>query len=116
MSRPIGLTGTNGLYGSDEWWANIKSGKIPTECIDGKIVKIVEDGQDKSGVPNTVVIRCNDGVERKSPIYLLNNNDAAQFVSGRRLRIVNALEVLKSKEFSLRSDGYHPVTLEIFIE
>ena len=37
-TRPrFGLKGVYGLFGSDEWWGNLKAGRIPTVIYEGEI-------------------------------------------------------------------------------
>ena len=42
-SKPGGLKGEHGLYGSDEWWHNIENGLIETEVFEGTIYKVLID-------------------------------------------------------------------------
>jgi hypothetical protein len=39
-TEDFGIEPTHGLLGSDEWWANIASGKLPTVTISGVISKV----------------------------------------------------------------------------
>lgn len=40
----FGIEPTHGMFGSDEWWGNIESGKLSTETVQGKITKVYMAG------------------------------------------------------------------------
>ena len=45
INRPdAGFVPENGLFGSEDWWASIQSGKLPVHTISGKITKVYMSG------------------------------------------------------------------------
>src|SRR5262249_45011523 len=45
--RPrMGLKGTHGLFGSEEWWSNIHTGRMRTKTVRGTIEELYFAGQD----------------------------------------------------------------------
>ncbi|SCC25333.1 hypothetical protein GA0061080_105623, partial [Gilliamella intestini] len=57
----MGLKGTNGLFGTKEWWNSIEQGRIPLLFISGIIKKAYVAGQDPSNFNNTVDLLLEDG-------------------------------------------------------
>lgn len=41
----LALRTDNGLFGSSQWWAAIRKGTVPTERIEGMIVKLYKQGE-----------------------------------------------------------------------
>ena len=41
----LALCTDNGLFGSSQWWAAIRKGTVPTERIEGTIVKLYKQGE-----------------------------------------------------------------------
>ncbi len=41
----FGLEPNHGLFGSDEWWSNIRSGNLPTHHLAGTITKVYRGSQ-----------------------------------------------------------------------
>ena len=113
--KNTGLAGKYGLYGSDVWWESIKSGRMPIEAIEGVIVRAFEEGQDNTGELNAIHLRSTSGEVVTEPIYVNRLDDIRLFQPGARIKIVKVLETLKDPSLSLRDDGLHPITLEIFI-
>ena len=97
-SRPLlGLKGTNGLFGSDEWWMNIRSGRIPTRVVEGVIHDMAFAGQDArwGDEVNELSLRLPDGSFLSESIYTNDTKDRALFKPGAEIRIVYALDELK---------------------
>ncbi len=91
----LGLRGTYGLFGSPEWWANIRDGKMPLLYQIGVVRRAYVAGQDKSAPNNTIDIELDDGSLSTSGIYVNNKVDVELFQLGRRVGIVYALDELK---------------------
>ncbi|WP_230943748.1 hypothetical protein [Burkholderia anthina] len=91
----MGLRGTYGLFGSPEWWANIRDGKVPLLYQIGVVQRVYVAGQDKNVPNNTIDIRLDDGSLCTSGIYVNNKVDVELFQPGRRVGIVYALDELK---------------------
>ena len=61
-ARPLlGLKGDHGLYGSDEWWENIRAGLIRSETRNGVIQRLYRAGMDSGPKPNSFEMICDDG-------------------------------------------------------
>ncbi|KCZ83601.1 hypothetical protein HAD_13404 [Hyphomonas adhaerens MHS-3] len=49
-ARPgFGLKGVYGLFGSDEWWGNLKTGRMPTVIYEGEIESLQFEGMHNEG-------------------------------------------------------------------
>jgi hypothetical protein len=95
--RPnVGLRGTYGLFGSDDWWHSIRTGRMPLLRLSGTVERVYASGQDQVDM-NTVDIRLSDGSERSVGIYVNDSNDLPLFQVGRKIAIVYALDELKQQ-------------------
>jgi len=114
-SRPhIGLKGSLGLFGSEEWWANIKAGVIPRKKLSGVINRVYVTGQDRSDLPNTFDLLSGDGQLRMEGIYVNSPEDVALYQVGRRVEVVYVMDELKMP----LSDGgknYSEIVVEVSI-
>lgn len=109
-SRPfMGLKGTFGLYGSEEWWNSIKNGRIKSYIITGKICRLYEAGQDNEGEINSFTLISDSKKLWDEGIYLNNSNDISLFKIGKRVKILYILNELKS-------GGYLESVLEMVVE
>lgn len=95
--RPsLGLKGSNGLYGSQEWWDSIEQGRIPLKYISGKIIKTYVVGQDPSPVDNGFTLLLKDGSTYKGGIYdYTKKADKKLFKIGATVEMVYVLDELK---------------------
>ncbi|WP_440467008.1 hypothetical protein ACKI1H_28010 [Pseudomonas sp. YH-1] len=92
FSRPMGLKGTHGLFGSSEWWSSIEQRKIPLFLVSGVICRTYVAGQDGSEVNNGIEILLDDGSVRDVGIYINDKADMPLFQIGCRVEIVYALD------------------------
>jgi hypothetical protein len=82
----MGLRGVHGLFGSPEWWASIREGKMPLLFLAGVIQRAYVAGQDEREKNNTIDLKLDDGSERVVGIYVDNTEDADLFLPGQRER------------------------------
>lgn len=40
----FGIEPTHGMFGTDEWWQNIESGRLPIQTLKGRITKVYMGG------------------------------------------------------------------------
>jgi hypothetical protein len=45
----FGIEPTHGMFGSDEWWQNIESGRLALHTLKGKITKVYMSGMGPTG-------------------------------------------------------------------
>lgn len=113
-ARPtMGLKGTCGLFGSEDWWRNVDSGKLAAKRVAGVIVDAYVAGQDLTENINTVDVEGEDGAVRSVGIYVNNPLDVSLFKVGADVEIVYVLDELKSS-----IDGraeYLEIALEMFV-
>ena len=93
----MGLKGSNGLFGSQEWWNSIYSRKMPLLFISGVITNVYEAGQDRQNINNTIELRLADGSITHAGIYTNDKNDIELFKAGHKAEIVYALDELKQQ-------------------
>ncbi|OZG69972.1 hypothetical protein BTA51_28460 [Hahella sp. CCB-MM4] len=96
-SKPsMGLSGRNGLYGTDEWWENIEKSVIPTKKVSGTIEELYVAGME-AGEVNEFKFVCDDDWSSKSEsIYFNNEEDKELFIPGSRVEMLYVLEELKN--------------------
>ncbi len=80
-----GLKGHYGLYGSDEWWENIRKNNLKSQIIEGIIVDVYIDGQ--SDKINAFTLQMQNGYLWNEAIMLLDDNDLKLFEKGHYVRI-----------------------------
>lgn len=115
-SKPLmGLKGSHGLFGSDEWWKNIENGVIPTSLVSGVIKRAYVAGQDSSEINDTIDIISDEGNEISVGIYTNNPEDVALFQPGHTVRVIYAFDELKRQPASDGSVNYSKVALEMTI-
>ncbi|HDR9201845.1 TPA: hypothetical protein QDB48_003171 [Burkholderia vietnamiensis] len=116
-ARPrMGLRGTYGLFGSTEWWASIREGRMPLLYQIGVIRRAFVAGQDENGPNNTIEIQLDDGALCASGIYVNNKIDAELFQPGRRVGIVYALDELKQQPAADGGVNQSKIALEMVVE
>lgn len=71
----IGLSGKYGLFATEIWWENIKSGNILSSVKKGRIVKLYYSGQDNEDKYNSMDLLLEDGTIWSESIYLNNDDD-----------------------------------------
>jgi hypothetical protein len=95
----MGLKGNHGLFGSDEWWESIRSGRIKTVCHSGVIERTYFAGQDSrlGSQVNSFSLRTANGSLIDQSIYAKRKNDRNLFVCGATVVMLSALDELKSQ-------------------
>lgn len=111
----MGLRGSHGLFGSDDWWNNIRQGKMPLLFLSGIIKRAYIAGQDESGLNNTIDLMLDDGSMRSVGIYVNNKDDIKFFGVGCRAAIVYALDELKQQPAMDGGVNYSKVALEMAV-
>lgn len=99
-SRPsMGLRGRFGLFGSSEWWASIRSGRLKTKTYSGVIERTYFAGQDSrwGDQVNSFRLRLDDGSLVDESIYALAKADKKLFVPGARVTMVYVLDEMKAQ-------------------
>ena len=91
-----GLKGTNGLYGSDEWWRNIESGVILTGTAVGTVLDIGAAGFPEEKRPKTEMhVRLVDGTDEGWTMRADDPQDISLYKVGGEVMIFYALDELK---------------------
>lgn len=115
-SKPyIGLKGSRGLFGSDEWWQKIFHGQMPLLFISGIVQRAYIAGQDTHGFNNTVDVILDDGSQRSVGIYVIDRADVCLFRKGHRASIVYALDELKKQPATDGGVNYSKIALEMAV-
>ncbi|OCG39518.1 hypothetical protein A9G29_08880 [Gilliamella sp. Fer2-1] len=115
-SKPyMGLNGTNGLFGTKEWWNSIEQGRIPLLFISGIIKKAYVAGQDPSNFNNTVDLLLEDGTIQSVGIYANKKKDSKLFKIGYSASIVYALDELKPQAALNFGQKYNQIALEMAV-
>jgi hypothetical protein len=110
----LGLKGNHGLFGSSDWWQNIRNGVIPTKRLTGVIQRVYVSGQDASDQPNTFDMTSNDGNVYAEGIYVNSPDDAIRFKSGCTVDVFYAFDELKSP-LPNGEANFSKIVLEMFI-
>lgn len=113
----MGLAPVHGLFGSEEWWDNIRSGKITTFCTTGIIEKLEFSGQDSrwGDSTNAFTFRQDDGVTSLESIYAQDKQDRKLFCVGARVSCWYALLELKSQPAPDGGVNYARTLLEMAV-
>lgn len=115
-SRPMmGLKGTNGLFGSSEWWNSIEQRRICLLFISGTIKHAYVAGQDPSPFNNTIDLLLDDGSIQQIGIYVNNDQDANLFKVGHVASIVYALDEMKAQPDVNGGVNYSRTALEMAV-
>ena len=94
-TRPnFGLKGAYGLFASDEWWTNLKSGTIPTICYEGIISSVQFEGMHNDG--RAFTLRLDKGGEYTYSCVANHAADMSAYQTGRKARITTYTEPMKS--------------------
>ncbi|WP_199236504.1 hypothetical protein [Ramlibacter sp. WS9] len=114
-SRPyMGLKGTHGLFGSEEWWKSVERGLIQKWRVSGIIRRAFVAGQDPEEPINAVDIQLESGEMVTEGIYATDSRDQALFAVGHQMDIVYVLDELKAP---VRGDGrsHADIPLEVSV-
>ena len=116
-SRPLmGLKGTYGLYGSQEWWDNIERKIIPLRFISGIIKRTYVAGQDPSPIDNCFSMILDNGSLHEEGIEdFIRKEDKKLFRIGSRVEIVYALDEMKEQPAPDGGVNYADVILEVAV-
>ena len=116
-SRPSqGLKGVNGLFGSTQWWENIRSGKVPKKHVSGVVEKVYVSGMDSDSEPNTFDLLIDDDFSTVTEsIYVDCEPDSELFKVGARVEILYLLEELKARSRLSDEIEYSKVVLEMAV-
>lgn len=115
-SRPyVGLNGTYGLFGTQEWWDSINRGKMPLLFLSGIIKRAYVTGQDPSDFNNTIDLLLDDGTIQSIGIYTNQEEDSDFFKEGHITSIVYALDELKPEAMLNFGQKYNQIALEMAV-
>jgi len=111
---------TYGLFGSDEWWENIKNGVIPTWQLSGVIVRRFYakemDSKPKANYVNRFeMINEKDGASEVMEFWTNNKGDKDLYRIGHRVVFLYAVLECKYKGHSLRGDGFNDREIEVAV-
>lgn len=98
--RPLmGLKATHGLFGTEEWWESIRSGRIRTVHVSGTIRELIFAGQDARWGEsiNSFEIETEDGTIVLESIYVQEKIDRKLFRVGAKVSCWYALLELKNQ-------------------
>ena len=111
----LGLRGSHGLFGSEEWWENIRLNNITTESLFGTIIEVYSAGMNADGTPNTMVLQLHDGGTVELPIMVHDLRDLELFRLGNKVNFLYALDELKVPSGPGGDGRYSRITLEIAV-
>ena len=115
-TRPLlGLKGTHGLYGSQQWWTSIEQRKMPLLFISGVIRRAYVTGMDNCDENNTIDLLLDDGSIRMEGIYVNNKDDVDLFRVGCRVELVHVLDELKRQPAPDGNVNYLEIPLEVAV-
>jgi len=93
---PMGFKGTHGLYGSPEWWENIRSGIIPTSTVVGTIVSVGAAGFPEDDAPKTEMhIKLEDGEDDGWTMQANDPQDFSLYRIGAKVMVYYAFDERK---------------------
>lgn len=96
-SRPLmGLKGVYGLFGSSDWWDNLKGGGMPLKVYEGEIVGLQFEGMNNEGRSFTLDLR--DGSTFTYSLMANEKADLKLYETGRPVRLTFFEELKKTKE------------------
>lgn len=116
--RPLmGLKGTHGLYGSEEWWANIRNGAMKTKIVSGVIDGTYFAGQDSrwGDQVNSFKLKLDDETTVEESIYCHARPDQKLFKPGAVVMVAYAFDELKNQPARDGSVNYSKVVLEMAV-
>lgn len=113
----FGLKGKHGLYGSEEWWENIRNGTLKIRKISGIIEQTVYAGQDArwGDSVNSFYLKLDDASVVRESIYANQKQDRKLFVPGARVSIAYLLDELKSQPGPDGGVNYLEIVLEMAV-
>ncbi|KAA1187617.1 hypothetical protein [Photorhabdus heterorhabditis] len=115
LKPQMGLKGKYGLFGSPDWWKNIKQRKMPLLFLSGVICDAYIAGQDNFSMNNTIDLKLSDGSICTAGIYVNNKDDVILFRIGYRAAIVYALDELKLQPTVDGGVNFSKIALEMAV-
>lgn len=114
-SKPLlGLKGSNGLFGSPEWWDSIKQGRISLKYVSGEIIRTYIAGQDSLPTDNGFTLLLKNGITYDGCNDYVKNIDKKLFKIGATVQMVYALDELKKPKSTGEKD-YLNILLEMAV-
>ncbi len=84
----LGLNPRQSLYGSDEWWADIESGKIQSARYSGIIVRLYHAGMDGDRTkPNSFEMKTDDNGRYDHGMIANDPSHKSLYTVGRRIEV-----------------------------
>lgn len=114
-SKPFGLKGEHGLYGSEVWWNNIKKGVLPVRRISGIIERLFISGQERDSQANTFDLLLSDGSLHTESILVNDQADYQLFKVGSRVEILYVFDELKVQPAPEGDVNYLDILLEMAV-
>ncbi len=118
INKPfLGLKGQHGLFGSEQWWANIYSGKLMVKVVTGVIQEMVFAGQDArwGDQTNSFKLKLENGSVLLKSIYTHEKTDRKLFQPGATVAIAYVLDELKKQPASDGGVNYAESVLEMLV-
>ncbi|WP_145964096.1 hypothetical protein [Chromobacterium phragmitis] len=117
-SKPfLGLKGIHGLWGSDQWWESIRSGRLTVKTVTGVILEMVFSGQDArwGDQTNSFNLKLEDGSVVLESIYTHEKTDRKLFRPGAKVVIAYVLDELKKQPSQGGGVNYSESVLEMLV-
>jgi hypothetical protein len=114
-SKPFGLKGIHGLYGSDAWWDNVKKGVLPMKQVSGVVEKLFVSGQERGLEANTFELLLGDGSKHTESILVNKKSDCQLFKVGSQVELLYVFDQLKIQPATDGSVNYLDILLEIAV-
>lgn len=114
MESHFGLQGFYGLYCSDEWWNNPRSGVMPSKYVSGTITRIYSAGLDSMPDERDFELILEDGSKWTESCYA-NEQDCRHFHVGHRVDIFYALDPLKKQPAKDGTTNYSKIVVEMAV-
>ncbi|MFZ6713385.1 hypothetical protein [Undibacterium sp. TC9W] len=109
-----GLKGVQGLYGSDEWWTNIRNGVIPSEQVTAQISDIFAVGFPGDNNPATELqLLLTDGSYKLLTMKANDPKDFKLFKIGCQIMTFHAFNELKNPSSYFGKP--YPILIEIAV-
>ncbi len=114
-SRPFGLKGAHGLFGSDEWWENLRNGILPVRHVSGVIKRLFISGQEKGREANTFDLLLDNGEVHTESIFVNSEKNRQLFKVGSQVEILYALDELKMQPSQGARINYSEIVVEMAV-
>ncbi|TVO58081.1 hypothetical protein [Denitromonas halophila] len=111
-SRPFGLNGTFGLFGSDEWWKSIENGLLGQTVLSGVITSLRRVGMHNES--QEFVMRLDSGGTYAYDTVADTKHDVKMYVVGKKARVVLVRDPWKRP--SAARGTHSEIVIEIAVE